>query len=344
MGRGRSARIVLAIVSVTGVPGLTSDAGEILNGIKSRGKLRCGVSEGIPGFSVRDSSGRWSGLEVDFARAVAAAVLGDPEKVEFIPLKASGRFPALQARRIDLLLRQTSWTLTREALLKVHFPGILFYDSQAFMVPKDSPYQSGADLAGAMIAVEKGNTDEQNLIDYFRLRGLTVKPLVIDSADGAADALFNGQCKAYSSNSFQLAIMRLRAPGGPDAYRILPDRISHDPLCPAVLRGDDEWTTVVRWVLYALLLAEETGVTQENIDKIAVERETADWKLVRGEEALFTRAMGVDAGWAIRAVKAAGNYGEMYDRNLGSKSPLKLERGLNRLWNQGGLMYAPPID
>jgi len=317
-------------------------AGETLAQIKTRGTVRCGVSEGIVGFSIREASGRWSGLEVDFCRAVAAAALGDPEKVTFVPLRASARFPALQLDTIDLLARVTSWTLSREAGLKVIFTATLFYDGQTFMVPAASRVKSAAQLAGATVCVEKGTTHERNLADYFAERGVTAIPLVIDSATEVADAFFAGRCAAYTSDASQLAAVRLRAPAG-RTFRILPERISKEPLAPVVRRGDDDWQTLVRWVLFALIAAEENGITRDNV---AARREGARAPAVRralGADGELGRALGTDPDWALRAVQSVGNYGEMFDRNLGARSPLKLDRGLNRLWTQGGLMYAPPV-
>lgn len=319
-------------------------AGEVLDSVKARDELRCGVSEGIAGFSEQDASGRWRGLDADFCRAVAAAVLGDPNKVRFVPLKASTRFPALLSRKIDLLVRNTTWTLTREALLKVQFPGVLFFDGQGFLVTKSSSVRSVADLNGATVCVEKGTTHEQNLIDHFAAHGLAVKPLVIDSSARVAEAFFAGRCRAYTSDASQLAAVRARAPGGTRDFTILPERISKEPLGPVVQGGDAEWDTLVRWVLYALIAAEEQGVTQANIDAVAQQSQGAAWRLVSGKDERLARALGVRSDWVMRAVKAGGNYGEMYERNLGRDSPLKIERGLNRLWTQGGLLYAPPID
>jgi general L-amino acid transport system substrate-binding protein len=319
-------------------------AGQILDTVKSRNELRCGVSEGIAGFSEQDASGRWRGLDADFCRAVAAAVLGDPNKVRFVPLKASSRFPALLSRKIDLLVRNTTWTLTREALLKVQFPGVLFYDGQGFLVTKSSGASSIADMNGATVCVEKGTTHEQNLIDYFSAHGLTVKPLVIDSSARVAKAFFAGQCRAYTSDASQLAAVRVRAPGGMHDFAILPERISKEPLGPVVQGGDAEWETLVRWVLYVLISAEEQGVTRANIDAVAQSSQGAAWQLVSGQDKRLADALGVRSDWVVRTVKAVGNYGELYERNVGRDSPLNIERGLNKLWTQGGLLYAPPLD
>lgn len=318
--------------------------GEILDGVKSRGVLRCGVSEGIPGFSHRDPTGRWVGLDADYCRAVAAAVLGDPEKVTFVPLKASTRFPALQAKSIDLLARDTTWTLVREAVLKIQFPAVLFYDGQAFLVAAADPVTTPAGLDGAKVCVEKGTTHEGNLARYASRMGLTLTPLVIDSTRGVADAFFAGRCRAYTADASLLAVARLRAPGGPEAFKILPERISKEPLAPVVWGGDAQWTTLVRWVLYVLILAEEDGITRGSVDAlVAAGGGRLPW--VSGlEQGQLAQALGITPGWGVRAIQAAGNYGELFERNLGSGSPLNIERGLNRLWSQGGLMYAPPIN
>jgi len=322
---------------------LTVQAGETFDAVKSRGRLRCGVSEGIAGFSERDASGRWTGFDVDFCRAVAAAVLGDAGKVVFVPLKASERFPALQNRTIDLLLRNTTWTLGREAGLKVQFPGILFYDGQAFMVLRKSGVQKIVQLNGATVCVEKGTTHVQNLADFFGARGMKVTPLILDSTADVTSAFFAGRCRAYTSDASQLAAVRLQAPGGPESFDILNERISKEPLGPSVRRGDDDWVTLVRWVLFALIAAEEAGITRDNVASIL--KETRDPVLRRafGIDGGFGKPLGVGEDWAVRAVKAVGNYGEMFERNVGHGSALKLDRGLNRLWTQGGLMYAPPL-
>ena len=319
------------------------EAGEVLDSVKARGQLRCGVSESIPGFSERDADGRWRGFDVDFCRAVAAAVLGNPDKVELVPLLASTRFPALQTRRIDLLLNNTSWTLTREAVLKVQFPGILFYDGQGFMVPAAANIATLADLKGATICVERGTTHQRNLEAYFKVHGGSVEPLVIDSAPEAVEAFFVGRCRAYTSDASHLAALRLRAKA-PEAFVILPERISREPLSPAVWGGDPEWTTVIRWVLNILILAEEYGVTRDNLDAVTTEQANRLTWRTDDERELLARSLGVEPRWGARALRAVGNYGELYERNVGRDSPLKIERGLNRLWTQGGLHYAPPID
>jgi general L-amino acid transport system substrate-binding protein len=338
--------IVLALCCAPFAASLAASDGETAQDIITYKQLRCGVSEGIPGFSQQDASGHWSGLDVDLCRAVAAAVLGDPGKVRFVPLKASARFPALQARRVDMLARNTTWTMSREVLLKVSFPGVWFYDGQAFMVPVSAAVATVADLDGAAVCVEKGTTHEQNMVKYFAALDLKVQALVIDSAVAAAAALYAGKCRAYTSDAAQLAALRLQAPGGTQAYVILPERISKEPVGP-VVRGDDQaWASVVRWVLYSLMAAEERGITRANAQTEVPEilalissapRAKADWDYA-------ARELGLRPDWALQAIRAVGNYGEVFERNLGAASALYLDRGLNRLWTDGGLMYAPPLN
>jgi general L-amino acid transport system substrate-binding protein len=314
--------------------------GSTLSQMRSRGMLRCGVSEGVAGFSAKDAAGRWSGIDVDFCRAVAAAALGDAQRVSFVALRASARFPALRTGVVDLLSRNTTWTLARESTLAVQFPAVLFYDAQAFMVAKTSRAKQVADLAGTTVCVEKGTSSETHLADYFAGRKLTVTPLVVDSEREVAAAFFAGRCSAYTADATHLAAVRQRAPGGAEGYVILPERIAKEPLGPVVRADDDTWLTLVRWVLFSLITAEEYGVTQAN-----VRERMRDPAVARALDpgADVATALGIDAGWVARAIAGAGNYGEIFDRNLGSNSSLNLERGLNRLWTQGGLMYAPPV-
>jgi general L-amino acid transport system substrate-binding protein len=320
------------------------ESAEVLNGVKSRGQLRCGVSEDIPGFAERDANGYWRGLEADFCRAVAAAVLNDPEKVDFVPLQTSARFPALQTRRVDLLLANTTWTLTREAVLRVRFPGILLYDGQGFMVAAAGKVAKPADLDGATICVEKGTTHQRTLEAYYKAMGQSVKPLPMASAQKAAAALYAGQCQAYTADSGELAAMRLRAPGGAGSFVILPDRISREPISPVVWGGDPEWATVIRWVLNMLILGEEYGVTRDRIDEEIKGNRNPLLRQDPYDGMLIAQALGLEPQWGIRALRAVGNYAEIFERNLGRDSPLKIERGLNRLWLHGGLHYSPAIE
>ncbi|TDN57801.1 amino acid ABC transporter substrate-binding protein [Paraburkholderia sp. BL10I2N1] len=315
-------------------------AGDTLAQIRERGILRCGVSEGVQGFSIKDSAGHWSGIDVDFCRAVAAAALGDPSKVAYVPLRASERFPVLEEGMVDLLARNTTWTLLREAALKAQFAGVIFYDMQAFLVRRPGGAQTAGDLKGATVCVEKGTSTQVHLREYSADNQLGIKPLVIDSAIEAREAFYAGRCSAYAADASHLAAVRLQAPGGPQMAEILPERIAQEPLSPVVRGGDQSWLTLVRWVLFALVIAEELGVNRDNV-QARLSDPAVKRALASDDET--DRSLGVERGWMVRAVRSVGNYAEMFDRNLGPRTPLKLERGLNRLWTQGGLMYAPPV-
>jgi general L-amino acid transport system substrate-binding protein len=331
----------MTLLAVTLLP-QSAPAGEVFDRVRKTRAVRCGVSEGLIGFSFKDPAGEWTGLDVDFCRAVAAA-MGDRVKAQFVPLFASARFPALQADEIDLLVRNTTWTLGREAFLGVQFAGILFYDGQGFMVPRKSKVRRIADLKGATICVGKGTTSEPNLADYFRAHGWNYKPLVLESVAEMRDAFVSGRCQAYTSDASQLASMRMEVPDGTKKYIILPDLISKEPLGPVVRRGDEEWFTLVRWVLFALTQAEELGITKENVRTLRDSSMDPVVQRLLGKTGGFGKALGVDNDWVVRIVGTVGNYGEMFERNLGRESVLNLERGFNRLWKQGGLMYAPPF-
>src|SRR5499426_1102299 len=318
-----------------------AQAGDIFARVQSKGAVRCGVSEGLLGFSLKEPNGRWSGLDTDFCRAVAAAALGNPEKVVFVPLMTSARFLALRTGQIDLLARHTTWTFGREVGLGVHFAGILYYDGQGFMVMRKSAIAKIDKLNGATICVEKETTSEENLDNYFRSRGWKYQPVAVKSPVEAIAAISTERCRAYTSDRGQLASARVTAPAG-GAYLILPGEIAKEPLGPAVLRGDDEWFTLVRWVLFALVAAEEYGITRDNVQAKQKEADPILKDFFAASER-YNKALGVKADWAATTVKSVGNYGEIVERNLGAQSPLKLERGLNRLWTHGGLMYAPPF-
>lgn len=320
-------------------------AGTVLDGVKAQDRLRCGISEGIPGFSVQRDDGVWAGFDVDFCHAVAAAVLGDAAKVEFVPLKASERFPALRLGSVDLLVRNATWTLAREALLQVQFPAVLFFDGQGFMVPASAGIHSVADLDGGTVCIEKGTRHEKNLLDYFRVRNLAVTPMVFESVTETAAAFFAGQCDAYTSDASQLAAVRLRAPGDQQAFTILDERISKEPLGPVVSALDPQWFLVVRWVLFSLLEAEERGYTGADVRRqVGQDRMLSMRALSDHDAALVEESLGVSAGALINSIEAVGNYGEMYERHFGPGSAIPIDRGLNRLWNAGGLMFAPPIN
>jgi general L-amino acid transport system substrate-binding protein len=319
-----------------------AQAGKTLDGVKSAGVVRCGVNTSGPGFSNADSQGRWTGLDVDFCRAVAAAVLGDAGKVKFTPLNSQQRFSALQAGEIDVLSRNSTWTLTRDASLGVVFTGINYYDGQGFMVPKKLKIDSAKKLNGATLCVQAGTTSEKNVADYFAAHGMKYKPVVFDTAEAITGAFFAGRCQVYTTDMSDLAGARTKAPK-PDDYAILPEVISKEPLGPSVRRGDDEWFQIVRWTLFAMLEAEEDGLTQANVD--AQKKDSKDPGVQRflGVSEDDGKLLGLDKEWAYRIVKQVGNYGESFERNLGPKSAVGLPRGVNNLWTKGGLMYAPPI-
>src|SRR5262245_45492190 len=332
--------MVIAFASV-GIS-LRTEAGDVFTGVRSKGAVRCGVSEGLLGFSLREPNGKWSGLDADFCRAVAAAVVGDSGKVVFVPLITSARFLALRSGQIDLLARHTTWTLGREAGLGVHFAGVLYYDGQGFMVTRKSGIGKIDNLNGATICVEAETTSEENLKDYFQARGWKYQPILVKSPVEAMAAFSAERCRAYTSDRGQLASARVTAPAG-GAYLILPGEISKEPLGPAVLRGDEEWFTLVRWVLFALVAAEERGITRDNVQAKRQQKTDPILEDFFAASGRYSKALGAKPDWAAKTVESVGNYGEIFERNLGAQSALKLERGLNRLWTHGGLMYAPPF-
>jgi general L-amino acid transport system substrate-binding protein len=291
--------LTLLLAMAIGLPAYAAN-GDTLTQARTRGMLRCGVSEGVAGFSAKDAAGRWIGIDVDFCRAVAAAALGSADRVTFLPLKASARFPALRTGMVDLLSRDTTWTLVRESTLGVQFAGVLFYDAQALMVPAQGDVRRVADLDGATVCVEKGTSSEVHLVDYFAARKLSVKPLVIDSAHEAADAYFKGRCRAYTADASHLSAVRLHAPGGANQYVILPERIAKEPLGPVVRADDETWLTLVRWVLFSLIAAEEYGVTQSNAGErlrdplVARVLRDVDWKTLLFLGCIFCLVQAVD--------------------------------------------------
>lgn len=332
----------LALIAAFFQPGSAS-AGEVLARVQSRKLLNCGVSDGRVGFSRQDANKRWLGLDADFCRGVAAVVIGDPEKVRFRPLLTVERFLALRTNQIDLLARNTTWTIGRETALGVHFIGTLYYDGQGFMAPRKGRARKIADLKGAKICVVEKTTTEENLADYFVSRGWKYQAVPAKSIEEASQSLFAGRCAAYTADRSNLAAVRLGAPGGSQGYEIFAEQISKEPLAPAVKRGDEDWLLLTRWIYFATIEAEELGVTSKNVKaKTAVK---TDPRLTRflDVNGVFAKQLGVSPGWVTRIIETVGNYGEMFERNLGRESALKLDRGLNKLWRQGGLMYAPPF-
>ncbi len=317
-------------------------AGKTLDAVRQRGSIQCGVSSGVAGFSAPDSKGRWSGLDVDICRALAAAVLGDAEKVTYTALSSQQRLTALQSGQIDVLSRNTSWTLTRDASLGLHFTAITYFDGQGFLVAKKTKVSSARQLKNAQVCVQSGTTTEKNLADFSRANKLGIKTVVFDNFEASFKAFFAGRCQAYTTDASALASLRNKEAPKPDDYLVLPELISKEPLGPVVRRGDDEWMAIVKWTVFALLEAEELGLTQANVDAQASSTDPAVLRFVGAGEDMG-KLLGLDKTWAARAVKAVGNYGEVFERNVGKGSPLQLPRGANRLWSQGGLMYAPPI-
>jgi general L-amino acid transport system substrate-binding protein len=318
-------------------------AGKTLDAIKARGEIICGVNTGLAGFSAADSQGNWSGLDVDICRAIAAAVVGDPNKVKWVPLTAQARFTALQSGEIDVLSRNTTFTLTRDASLGLHSTVVTYYDGQGFMVPVKSNIKSAKQLKGATVCVQSGTTTEKNLTDFSRANNLNIKPVVFEKVEAATGAYFAGRCVAYTTDASGLASVRNKEAKNPAEHVILPELISKEPLGPMVRRGDDEWFAIVKWVIYGLIEAEEYGITQANVDKMLAESTDPAVLRILGKSEDTGKLLGLDRDWMVRAIKAVGNYGEIFERNVGPKTPIGLPRGVNNLWNKGGLMYAPPI-
>ena len=317
-------------------------AGTTLDAIKQRGYVQCGASPGTPGFVMLDSQGKWAGLDVDFCRSLAAAVFGDADKVRFVSLTAAQRFPALQSGEVDVLAPNVTWTMSRDATLGIFFSAITFYDGQGFMVPKKLGVKSAKELNGATICVQPGTTLELNVTDYFRANKMTFKPVVIEKLDEVENAFFAGRCDAYTTVAAKLGSTRARFAKGDDEYIILPELISKEPLAFTVRIGDNQWAQTVRWVIHALIQAEESGVTSKNIDSFKDSTDPTIQRLT-GKTPGMGEAVGIPESWAYNVIKQLGNYGEMFERNVGKASPLKLDRGYNALWNQGGLQYAYPI-
>ena len=319
-------------------------AGKTLDAIKQRGQLVCGVNPSLPGFSAADSQGNWAGLDVDVCKALAATILNDASKVKWVPLNASQRFAALQSGEVDILSRNTTWTLTRDASLGLFFTGTTYYDGQGFMVTKKSKITSAKQLKGATVCVQSGTTTEKNLNDYSKAAGLSMKPVVFETQEATNKAYFAGRCQAYTTDASGLASVRNKEAGNPEDHVILPELISKEPLGPSVRRGDDEFFTIAKWVVFALIEAEEYGITQANVDQM-LKADSKDPVVQRilGTSEDTGKLLGLDKDWAYRAIKATGNYGEIFERNVGPKSALKLPRGANNLWSKGGFMYAPPV-
>ena len=318
-------------------------AGKTLDQIKQKDQISCGVNTGIAGFSAADSQGKWSGIDVDVCKALAAAVLGSPDKVRYVPLPATQRFAALQSGEVDVLSRNTTVTLSRDTALGLSLTAVLFYDGQGFMVPAKSNLKSAKQLKNATVCVQSGTTTEKNLSDFSRAHKLNIKPVVFEKLDAANAAYFSGRCQAYTTDASGLASIRSREAKNPKEHTILPDLISKEPLGPMVRKGDDEWLSVVRWTVYGLIEAEELGVNADNLQKLLAESSDPAVLRLLGKGEDLGKMLGLDKEWMLRALMAVGNYGEMYERHVGEKTPVGLKRGANALWTQGGLLYALPL-
>ncbi|WP_089729620.1 amino acid ABC transporter substrate-binding protein [Candidatus Thiosymbion oneisti] len=316
-------------------------AGSTLDTVQGRGKLLCGVNTGLPGFSSVDSKGKWTGIDVEVCRAVAAAVLGDAGKVEFTPLTAKERFTALQSGEIDVLSRNTTWTLTRDSTLGVNFTGVTYYDGQGFMVSKQLGVKSAKKLDGASVCVLAGTTNELNLADYFRTQGMKYEPVVFDTADQVVKGFESGRCDVLTSDQSQLYGQRVKL-ADPGKAAVLPEVISKEPLGPLVRQGDDDWMNVVRWALFAMINAEELGVSSKNVERMKDSKNPKIRRLL-GREGIKGKGLKLKDDWAYRIIRQVGNYGEVFERTVGKGSRLGIDRGLNALWKDGGLQYAPPI-
>jgi general L-amino acid transport system substrate-binding protein len=333
----RFTTIVALVVAVVA----QSASAQTLKAVKDRGMLNCGANGTLAGFGLPDAQGKWTGLDVDFCRAIAAAVLNDADKVKFVPLSAKDRFTALQSGEVDVLARNTTWTSSRDTSLGLNFTGVNYYDGQGFMVRKGLKVNSALELNGAAICVQQGTTTELNLADYFAASKMQLKTVTFATANEAVKAYDAGRCDAYTTDASALYAERLRV-ANPDDHVILPEIISKEPLGPAVRHGDDQWFDIVKWTLFAMINAEELAISSKNLDE-ALKSTNPEIKRFVGTEGNFGEQLGLTKDWAVRIVKLVGNYGESFERNVGQSSPLKIERGLNKLWSKGGIQYAPPI-
>ncbi|KRR03018.1 amino acid ABC transporter substrate-binding protein [Bradyrhizobium valentinum] len=334
---------VSLVVTLALAAGLSAQAAsaQTLKTVKDRGMLSCGVSQGLPGFSTPDDKGNWTGLDVDICRAIAAAIFNDATKIKFVPLSAKDRFTALQSGEIDVLSRNTTWTLSRDTSLGANFTGVTYYDGQGFLVKKSLKVNSALELNSASVCVQTGTTTEQNLADYFKGNNMKYEVIAFATADETIKAYESGRCDVFTSDVSQLYAERLKV-ATPADHVVLPEVISKEPLGPMVRHGDDQWFDIVKWTLYAMVGAEELGMTQKNIDEM-VKSDKPEVKRAVGTDGNLGEQLGLTKDWMVRIVKAVGNYGESFERNVGSGSKLAIARGLNNLWSKGGIQYAPPI-
>ncbi|MCB1723824.1 MAG: amino acid ABC transporter substrate-binding protein [Gammaproteobacteria bacterium] len=320
----------------------TAYAGPTLDAVKKKGFVQCGVSTGLPGFSAADDKGSFTGIDVDVCRAVAAAVFGDAAKVKYTPLTAKERFTALQSGEIDMLSRNTTWTYTRDTSLGLNFAGVNYYDGQGFLVAKKLGVKSALEMDGASFCIQAGTTTELNLADYFRTNKMQYTPITFDTSDQTIKAFEAGRCDALTSDQSQLYALRIKLQD-PNSAMVLPEVISKEPLGPVVRQGDDEWFNVVKWSLFAMVNAEELGITSANVDQMKASSTDPNVRRLLGVEGVKGEWMGLSDDWGYNIVKHVGNYGEAFERNVGMGSPLGIARGLNALWSKGGIQYAPPV-
>ena len=335
-------KLSIMIAGVAGLLAASAAQAGTLEDVRAKGFVQCGVSQGVPGFSNPDDDGNWSGIDVDVCRAVAAAVFGDAQAVKFSPLTAKARFTALSSGEIDILSRNTTWTMTRDTQLGLNFAGVNYYDGQGMMVPADLGVTSALELDGANICTNTGTTTELNITDYFRQNGMAFNLVAFEKADEVVGAYDAGRCDVYTTDRSALAA-QLTKLTAPDAHVVLPEIISKEPLGPVVRQGDDVWFNIVKWSLNAMINAEEMGITAENINKMTYNKITPAEARFIGKEGKFGEELGLNADWAYQIIRQVGNYGESYERNVGPNTPVKLERGVNALWSNGGILYAPPI-
>jgi len=328
-------------MAAVAVIGLSATAGTLEN-VKKAGELKCGVSTGLPGFAEVGADKKWKGLDVDMCRSVAAAVLGDASKVKIVPLTAKERFTALQSGEIDVLSRNTTWTHSRDTSLGVNFAGVNYYDGQGFLVAKSLGVSSAKQLDGASVCITAGTTTELNLAEYFKANNMKFKPITYDTADQVRKGFEAGRCDLITSDASQLYAIRTQL-AHPGKFAVLPEIISKEPLGPLVRQGDDKWFNIVKWSLNALKTAEEFGVTSANVDDQAANSKAPEVKRLLGTQGDLGKTMGLEKKWAYNIIKQVGNYGESFDRNVGMGSPLKIARGQNALWKNGGLQYSPPF-
>jgi len=319
-----------------------ASAGQTLDAVKSKGFVQCAVNTGLAGFSMADSQGKWTGLDVDLCRAIAVALFGDASKAKFTPTTAQQRFVALQSGEVDVITRNATQTLLRDTSLGFNIAGVNFYDGQGFMVPTKTGIKSAKELNGATICVQPGTTTELNLADYFRKNKMTFKPVLIEKLDELLQAYAAGRCDAYTTDASGLAAVRAGQLAGKGEHTILPERISKEPLGPIVRHGDDQWFDIVKWTLMGMIEAEEMGITSQNVDEM-LKSDDPQIKRFLGVTPGYGKALGLDEKWMYNVIKQIGNYGESFERNVGTSTPLKLERGQNALWTNGGLLYAIPF-